>query len=364
VPAPDVVRRGGRRLASTVTRRWPPRSRLFLVGEGRRWSIDHDLQELESIARRLRVAVAPRRLLNASEGQVAFYGSQFTLLREPWRPAPHALATAYLHGRPGTPGYPEFDHCFRVLSAHHHELARVQVSHGEMRDLVLSSGIDSGKVRLIPIGVDVAVFRPRSPQAKHAARAALGLPRDAFVVGSFHKDGVGFGDGAEPKWIKGPDVLLAALERLREDIPEVHVLLSGPARGYVRAGLERAGIPYRHRFVVRHEELAELYAALDVYVVPSRQEGGPKGVLEAMASGVPVVTTRVGQAAELVRDDVTGWTVEVGDAEALANGLAHVAAEPPELDAVVADAVETARANSYEAQLPLWREFFEGLVEL
>lgn len=307
--------------------------------------------------------MAARHLLNASRGQAAFYGSQFTLLREPWQPAPHALATAYFHGRPHTPGHPEFDECFRVLSARHRELARVQVSHREMRDLVLSSGIDVDKVRLIPIGVDVDVFRPPTQRAKEAAREALGFPRDAFVVGSFHKDGVGFGDGSEPKWIKGPDVLLAVLERLRSEVPELQVMLSGPARGYVRSGLERAGIPYRHRFVARYEELPNLFAALDAYAVPSRQEGGPKGVLEAMASGVPVVTTRVGQAMDLVRDGDNGWIVDVDDADTLAHRLARVAARPPDLEAVVASGLETARANSYEAQLPLWRDFFAGLVE-
>ncbi len=364
MPAPDVLRVGGRRLALAITRRWPPGSRLFLVGEGTGWSIDHDLTELAGIASRLGVELAPRRLLNASVGQAAFYGSQFTLLRDPWRPVPHALATAYFHGRPGTPGYPEFDECFRVLSEHHRELACVQVSHSEIHDLVLESGIDAEKVRRIPIGVDTTVFRPRTTGSSAAAREALSLPKDAFVVGSFHKDGVGFGDGLAPKWIKGPDVLLAALERLHTVVPELHVLLSGPARGFVRTGLERAGIPYRHRFPGRYAELARLYAALDAYVVPSRQEGGPKGVLEAMASGVPVVTTRVGQAMDLVRDGENGWIVEVEDDEGLAWGLTQLAERSTASSALVAAGLETARANSYESQILLWREFLGALVEL
>jgi len=364
VPATSVLRRGGLTLASTLTRRWTPRSRLFLVGEGTGWSIDHDLRELAAIAARLGVAVAPRRLLSASRDQAAFFGSQFTLLREPWRPSAHRLATAYFHGRPGTPGYPEFDECYRVLAAHHRELARIQVTHEEMRDVVLSTGIDPAKVMRIPIGVDVSRFGSQTAESRRAARLALGLPAEAFVVGSFHKDGTGFGEGAEPKWIKGPDVLLAALEELHRRVPELHVLLSGPARGFVRAGLERLGIPYRQRVLDRYDEIGSLYAALDAYVVPSRQEGGPKGVLEAMAAGVPVVSTRVGQAAELVRDGENGWLVPVEDAEGLADRLALVASRPAELSAVVAAGLETARANSYEAQEPLWREFLSPLVHV
>jgi glycosyltransferase involved in cell wall biosynthesis len=352
-----IAKRTARPLASAYTRRWPARSRLFLVGEGAARSIDHDLEELAVLAARVGVRVADRRLLGASTGQAAFFGSHFSLLREPWRTWPHALGTAYFHGRPGTPGIPEFDDAYRLLAAHHRELVRVQVTHAEMHELVLATGIDQAKVFRIPIGVDLPLFEPQTQSVRRRARADLGLPQEAFVVGSFQKDGVGWGDGAEPKPIKGPDVLLAGLARLRQLRPELYVLLSGPARGFVRTGLDRLGIPYVHRRLARYGEIVRLYAALDAYVVPSRQEGGPKSVLEAMASGVPVVSTRVGQAAELIRDGENGWLVDVEDADALAERLAAVDGR------TVAAGRETARANSYEAQLPLWRDFFHGFVE-
>lgn len=356
--ASSALRRLALPVATGLTRRWPARSRLFLIGEGAGWSIDHDLQELAALARRLRVRIADRRFLSASREQAAFFGSHFTLLQEPWQRSPHVLATAYFHGRPGTLGMPEFDEAYRLLCMHHTELARIQVTHRELHDLVLSSGIDSAKVFLIPIGVDVDCFEPQTPLLRATARAALGLPAEAFVVGSFQKDGLGWDEGREPKLIKGPDVLLEALRRLRERVPELHVLLSGPARGYVRKGLEAAAIPYVHRRLGRYSEIAQLYAALDAYIVPSRQEGGPKGVLEAMAAGVPVCSTRVGQASELVRDGENGWLVEVEDADALAERLSAVS----DASHVIAAGLETARANSYEAQLPLWESFFTGFV--
>jgi glycosyltransferase involved in cell wall biosynthesis len=353
----STARALARPLADAYTRRWAPHSRLFLVGESARWVISQELRELASIASRLGVRVAPRRLVGASRGQAAFFGSQFSLLRDPWHPPRHRLGTAYYHGRPGTPGYPEFDECFRVLRQRHGELSRIQVTHGEMHDLVLSSGIDPAKVLRIPIGVDVRLFAPATAERRAAARRELQLPQSAFVVGSFQKDGVGFGEGREPKAIKGPDVLVAALESARARVPELHVLLSGPARGYVRAELERLGIPYRHRFPARYEELAGLYAALDAYLVPSRQEGGPKGVLEAMACGIPVVSTRVGQATELIEDGRNGRLVDVDDVEALADALAD-----GRLPRFVGPGLGTAAKNSYDALLPLWRGFFEGFV--
>ena len=86
-------------------------------------------------------------------------------------------------------------------------------------------------------------------------------------------------------------------------------------------------------------------------------------MLEAMASGVPVVSTRVGQAMDLVRDGENGWLVEVDDAEALADRLAGLAAAPAGLEAVVAAGRETAAAHDYEALTPLWERFFDGFVE-
>lgn len=359
--ASGTIRHLARPLGRRITRRWPEASRLFLIGEGVDWSIDHDLCQLARIAGSLGIAVADRRLLHLSRGQAAFYGSHFTLLREPWRGSQHGLGTAYFHGRPGTRGMPEFDEAYRVLSAHHAEIDRIQVTHAEMHDVVLSTGIDAAKVFRIPIGVDLALFVPVTPTERADTRAELGIPAGAFVVGSFQKDGVGFGRGDEPKLVKGPDVLVRALALLRVRVPELHVLLTGIARGYVQDELDRLGVPWTYRHAARYEDVPALYRAVDVTVVTSRQEGGPKAVLESMAAAVPLVSTRVGQAVDLVADGSNGWLADVEDAEALAErmaGVAHGAASPE----MLARARATAEANAYERQLPLWRDFFDGFV--
>src|SRR5207245_2640004 len=69
------------------------------------------------------------------------------------------------------------------------------------------------------------------------------------VVGSFQKDGVGLGEGLQPKLVKGPDLLVATLEWLHASVPELVVLLTGLARGYVRTELERRAIPHRPVFL-------------------------------------------------------------------------------------------------------------------
>src|SRR4051812_28335718 len=290
-----VARAVARRIAPLATRRWPPRSRLFLVGERAGWVIDEELAAVGRLAQGFGARVADPRLLAASHDQAAFWGSHFTLLREPWAPPPHALGCTYYHGRPGTPGMPEFDEPYRLLGAHHEQIERLQVSHSEMEQIVLATGIDPAKVVRIPIGIELSYFAATTPELRRAARAELGMPESAFVVGSFQKDGDGWGEGATPKLVKGPDHLVQALALAMHEVPELHVLLSGPARGYVRDGLAAAGVPYVHRLLDRYHDVGGLYHALDVYLVSSRQEGGPKAVLESMASAVPLVTTRVGQ---------------------------------------------------------------------
>jgi glycosyltransferase involved in cell wall biosynthesis len=174
---------------------------------------------------------------------------------------------------------------------------------------------------------------------------------------------VGFGEGDQPKLIKGPDVLVEACRRLRR-AGDVHVLLSGPARGYVRRELGAAGIPFTHVRLAHYRDMTSLYHATDVTLVTSREEGGPKAVLESMAAGVPLVTTRVGQAADLVRPAHNALMVDVGDVDALVDAVLAVRSmDEGRRSALVAEARKTAEAESYEAQLPRWRAFMKGFVE-
>jgi len=232
-----------------------------------------------------------------------------------------------------------------------------------MRNLLLETGIDTDKVHVIPIGVELERFPLRTRDDRMTVRKVLGIPAEATVIGSFQKDGSGWGDGQEPKWIKGPDIFLRVLERLRPDCPRLHVLLTGPSRGYVKTGLARLGIPCTHVQMARYADMTGAYHALDLMLVCSREEGGPKAVLESLACGVPLVTTRVGQAADLVRHKVNGWIAEAEDVEALARwSLEALQAEDDTLLPLIAEGRRTAEANSRAQQLPLWQRFFERLL--
>jgi glycosyltransferase involved in cell wall biosynthesis len=344
------------------TLRWAPRTRLFAVGERSSWSVDEDARQLEATARRLGHEVAPTAWARFTSNQAVFLTSHFEALQSRWLETSHTLGTAYLHGRPGTPGYPEFDRAHATLAASPSRFAAIQVTHVEMRDLVLAAGVDASSVHVIPIGIDIEHFPLVDAEQRAAARAVLGLPADAFVVGSFQKDGVGWGEGLEPKLVKGPDVLVAALELVASESDELHVLLTGPARGYVRAELRRLGIPCRHVHLRRRDELAPAFHASDVYVVASRQEGGPKGVLESMASGIPLVTTRVGQAQELALDGENALVVEVEDAQAIADAVLRLGNDRGLAASLAAAGRPVAERYAYARLDSAWAALLRDLV--
>jgi glycosyltransferase involved in cell wall biosynthesis len=340
---------------------WSPHSHLFIPISMVGWVLDEEARELINICRRIGIPVYQTPHYRFFSQQCLFLLSRYFLLDHRWLGLTHRIATPFYHGLPGT-GSEVFDQCYEGLRRHHGRLSRIQVSNSQMRDAVLESGVDPSKVFLIPIGINLEYFPMRTPETRIAARKKWHISENAFVVASFQKDGNGWGEGQEPKLIKGPDVLINTVRILRASIPELFVLLSGPARGYVISNLEKLNIPYKHVLLDNYPDMASLYHASDVYLVTSRQEGGPKAVLESMATGVPLVTTRVGQAMDLVRHEQNAWMVDIEDHEGLAHRVEWLYYHSNDIQGVIKEGRKTAECNSYLSQDPLWRNFMQGFV--
>lgn len=358
-----LAQRIGKNIIKAASLNWKPYSRLILYGDDAGWVLDWEMRELRRICEQLDIRLAIPLWKHAAQPQSIFFSNHFVLAKDDWlKLLPNRIGFAYFHGKPNT-GDELFDKFYQSLSAHHEKVSRIQVSHSEMMNIALESGIETSKVFLIPIGINTDFFPFRTPEQKHATRQALGIPQSAFVVGSFQKDGVGWGDGMEPKLIKGPDVFVNTLKILKNDVPELHVLLSGPARGYVKKGLDEARIPYTYVYLNSYPDVAKLFQALDLYIVASRQEGGPKAILESMASGVPLVTTRVGQAMDLVNHGKNAFMTDVEDVEALASFAQQVYRSGSDtLMPMLKAGRATAEASSYKSQIPLWANFMKGFV--
>lgn len=341
----------------------PYRDVLF-VSEGIDWVTTQEIIGVVSAIEKLGIRTrfsGPLRL--GLPRQSIFYPSAY-FLRYPYRYLTMGgrIAFPFYHGYPSS-GNELVLTCHKNLRKYHHKISRIQASHSYMRDIILESGIDPEKVFLIPIANADNVFESQTAELKKQYRQKYEIPNKAVVVGSFQKDGQGWGEGLEPKLVKGPDTFIKTVEILKGSVPELFVLLSGPARGYVKKGLEKLNIPYKHVYLKNYPEIGQLYQCLDLYIIASRQEGGPKAILESMASGVPLVTTRVGQAMDLVKHQENGLMVEPEDFEGLAFCAAKVLSDSTLKDKMTENGLKTAKENTYSAHVPLWKKFFTGFVQ-
>lgn len=216
------------------------------------------------------------------------------------------------------------------------------------KEKLIGFGVPPEKIIVIPIPVNNKIYRPiKEKSEKEALRKKYNIPSTATVVGSFQKDGNGWDEGNTPKLIKGPDVLCNVIEKLAQK-KEIYVLLSGPARGYVKNRLKCAGIPYSHYIFDDPDDVAELYRAIDVCFVTSREEGGPKAILESMASGVPIISTKVGMAPELIESGNNGYLVDIGDENSMVKIALDVLDDDLLKERIIRNGLETAMANDIE----------------
>ena len=279
-----------------------------------RWVGEHIRDEVNLLQPGMVQTIAqPNRVSN----RVVHFGSQYM-----WLAWGHLLSrsnryvTSFFHGKPED-GADVARHIDSFLASVP-RLSMVVTAAGLIEDRLLRWGVPREKLVRIPIGVDTRSFVPPKLEQRQAARMRFGIPDGMMVVGSFQKDGMGWGDGMDPKLIKGPDIYVETMRAMKAAGIPVMAFLTGPARGYVKRGLERAGIPFVHTFVRDHLDLVACYHTLDLYVVSSREEGGPMGLMESMACAVPVVSTRVGMGPDLIIDGVTGGLVDDFSGEALA----------------------------------------------
>lgn len=338
-----------------------PYSNLLIASDSAGWVLDEEGRAMIEIGAEIGFpayfSVMPARSLR----QCVHYTSFFSLAQKGVFDSSHRIGVDYFHGKPDQD--PAFRAVFEALKKNVHRIHRLRLSYSGMLPLALEAGVPAERIHRIPIGISPKNFSRQTPESRRLAREKLGIPQSAVVVGSFQKDGEGWGEGMKPKWVKGPDVFVRTLEILKRDVPELFVLLTGPARGFVKAGLEKAGIPYRHFLFDNYSEIGACFQAIDLYIIASREEGGPKAILESMISDVPLVSTRVGQAIDLVKHGENGFLAEVDDVESLAEHSRRVLTDSALRGRLLEAGYRTSQENTYDAQLPLWRNYFRGFVE-
>lgn len=203
------------------------------------------------------------------------------------------------------------------------------------------------RLHVVPNGIDLAAFA-FDPAARLAVRAELGIPADAWVYGTVgrvrpEKDHPGLVRAAAPLLGQGARLLIvgdgAAMDALREAARPLApwIVLTGARR-----------------------DVARLLSALDAFVLSSRTEGLPLGLVEAMAVGLPIVATDVGGVSDVLERGRAGVLVAPGDARALTEAMARLRAEPARTAQLAEGARRRAqdfdRAGMVDAYLALYRQ--------
>lgn len=178
------------------------------------------------------------------------------------------------------------------------------------------AGVPARKLQVVVNGVNVESFAPRPRTG--ALRRELGIG-EAFV----------FGHVARLAPEKNQGLLLEAFARVADLVPGARLVIAGdgPLREALEATASASPAKDRIHFLGVRGEMPELYREFDIFVLPSLAEGTSMSVLEAMASGLPIVATAVGGTPDLLDDGACGDLIPPGDVDALAAALARLAHE-------------------------------------
>jgi glycosyltransferase involved in cell wall biosynthesis len=182
----------------------------------------------------------------------------------------------------------------------------VTVSENSFRDIAADHDVDPNKMAIVPVGVDVDLFRP--------------LPHVAPVPGRL------ITTASADVTMKGLSYLLEALAKLRTERPETHLVVIGKRKAGGRSDetIRQLGLEDAVEFVtgVPEQRIIELYSEAELAVVPSLYEGFSLPAIEAMSCGTPLIATSGGALPEVVgADGETALVVPPGDSEALAAKL-------------------------------------------
>ena len=192
---------------------------------------------------------------------------------------------------------------------------RVCAVSDEIKGVLERSGVPREMLSVVPNGIPVDQFS----SGRQVLKAELGFQENTIVgfVGRMSKE-------------KGLEHLINIVPGLVAIAPSTRFVFVG--EGPERSALERLTrhlhVEENVLFLGRREDLADVYAGIDVFVLPSLNEGMPLVLLEAMAAGRPVVATRVGEIPKIIKDGESGLLVEPGDEQGLRGAITQLLQQP------------------------------------
>jgi sugar transferase (PEP-CTERM/EpsH1 system associated) len=209
----------------------------------------------------------------------------------------------------------------------HHQIALSK----QIEDyLIRQVGVDPKRLTRICNGVDVTKFNPQSELSRAQLLAQLGLswPTDSLIVGTVGR----------AKEIKNQQLLCESFVKLRKQDSEflrrgrLIIAGGGPLTTQMQAYLDSEGCREVSWLPGSRDDVSTILRVIDLFVLPSLAEGISNSILEALASGKPVLASRVGGNAELIDDEITGILINGFDPARYVNGIRRVLLHNPTLN--------------------------------
>ncbi len=229
----------------------------------------------------------------------------------------------------------------------------IAVSEAVKRAVVESFGAAPSRVVVIPNGVDLTRFGPRSAE-RLRARESLGIAPDApciLHVGRLIPE-------------KNQAALIRAVAALKARLPGIRLAIAGdgPCRIELEQLISALGVGSQVLLLGTRSDIEQLHHAADCFVLPSLREGLPLSLVEAMASQLPVIASSIAPHMELIEPGRTGWLVEPHDTARLAETIARVVERPDEAARIAeAGRKEAERRFSAEASAGALQALYDAL---
>ena len=334
-------------------------STVFFISDNASWATDNTTKSIIKFFNKSNIKCV--KVFNEPENQYVFFTDQYSILKKKnFSLNKNIIAIDYQHGI--TKYLINNRKLLNKIKKNQNNIKLIRVTNSFFKNYLIKNGIKKEKIFQIPLTVDTNFFRKKNIKIK--LRNKYNLPQNKFLIGSFHKDGNGWDKGYTPKLIKGPDTFIKTLKRLKKTYSKdkFAILLTAPARGYVKKHLKKLNIEYYHKIIDDFKELPNLYNCLDLYLITSRDEGGPTGMFEAMACGIPVVSTKVGHAHDYIKNFKNGFKCKIDDYKSLAHYSLKILLDEKLKKKIINNSIAVARQNNFDNHKKYWKIFLKKFL--
>ena len=233
----------------------------------------------------------------------------------------------------------------------------IAVGEATRQALIANEGLPSDRVEVIYNGVDLAQFTEVAPEIRGEVRKELGLSEDDWIITLV----------ARLDAIKDHPTAIRTLQRVRESVPGAKLLIvgDGSEREKIEGIIRDGNLGDCVHMLGTRRDVPRLLRASDTFLMSSIGEGIPLTIIEAMAAGVPVVSTSVGGIPEMVTTGETGFLNDSGDADGLASSIVKLSSDSGLRSRIIGAARQRAfdvfsREQMLESYAKLYEEMLRG----